>query len=82
MTDEQTIKRLLAQQEQDDYLSRVARYNALVAALEILAAYPLEDFGKENAADERPLFGANSWRLNVGHVRAARAALKAVKASD
>ena len=50
--------------------------DALLAALKVLAAYPLEEFGMENKPDWLPLFGANEWQLTVGHVRRARAALQ------
>lgn len=47
-------------------------------ALAHLAAYPLEEFGLEEKPDSYVLFGANDWRLTVGHVRAARAALESL----
>lgn len=55
--------------------SMYARELAMVDALRVLAAYPLEDFGMLNAADDKPLFGACEWRLTVGDVRKARKAL-------
>jgi hypothetical protein len=66
------------QKYRDEFKARLkaeADRDRLRAALEILAAYPLEDFGKENKPNASPIFGANSWQLNVGHVKAARAAL-------
>lgn len=47
----------------------------LLDALEILAAYPLEDFAMEKKPSKHPLFRANEWMLMVGHVTSARAAI-------
>lgn len=56
-------------------LTLAAAAPELYEALEILAAYPLEEFSNENKPDDQPLFGANNWLLTVGQVRAARKAL-------
>ncbi len=60
-------------------IAEIAAKDAEIArlrdALAPVAAYPLEDFGIENSRESKPLFGANNWRLTVGDVRQARAAL-------
>lgn len=52
------------------------------AAYSKLAAYPLEDFGLANASRDKPLFGACDWRLTVGDVLDARAALGSALAAS
>lgn len=59
-----------------DYDTLRAECEKLREALQHFADYPLEEFGRENARDSHPLFGANEWKLNVAHIKAARAALK------
>jgi len=54
----------------------IASAPELYEALEVLAAYPLEAFGKYGAKPDTPLFGANGWLLTVGDVLNARTALK------
>ncbi len=58
-----------------------ARAVGMTEAAQKLADYPLEEFGKQSKPDNYPLFGANSWNLTVGDVRAARAALSTRLAS-
>lgn len=62
--------------------AKEAKIARLREALANLAAYPLEEFGiDETDRDNKRLFGANDWRLVVGDVRAARAALAPVEVS-
>jgi len=61
-------------------LRNVRNEAALIAALRVLAAYPLEDFAMmgPGAPDSIQLFGACDWRLTVGDVRKAREALAVI----
>lgn len=54
----------------------------LLEALEILAAYPLEDFAMEKKPIKHPLFRANEWMLMVGHVTSARAAIASARKQE
>ena len=56
-----------------------AAITALMAAIEKLADYPLDDFGLGNKLPSRPLFGASDWTLTVGDVRKAREAYAQAK---
>lgn len=47
----------------------------LIEALKPLAAYPLYEFAMQEKDASRTLFGANDWKLLVGQVKAARAAI-------
>lgn len=41
--------------------------------LQHIAAFPLEEIhGLNDAQDDRIIYGANRWKLNVGHIRTAR----------
>lgn len=63
---------------QHDIATAKKEYDALVAALQVLANIPIEDFNKQNYP-AYPLMVWNGHELNVGHVLAARAALKGIE---
>lgn len=47
--------------------------------LQHIADFPLEAFAYEQAPDNKMLWGADEWRLTVGDIRSARAAVAAGK---
>lgn len=60
---------------QADIAAAKAEYDALVSALQVLANIPIEYFNKQNKPDYL-LMVWNDHELNVGHVLAARKALR------
>lgn len=54
----------------------VDEVKSLEAALQVIANFPLEEFGREHEPDDRTLTAFNQWSLTIGDVRRARTLLK------